>query len=336
MAAMTVVKGTSETRASEPREASAPVPASCGQSHAAPRRAPAGLMSHLSVAGTQEAVQGIREAKWVLKNLAPLHARAELEDADVSGLARCLQRWRLERGTVLFAEGKTPAGVWMIIEGAVELVVKAGRARRVIQIYRAGEAVGDAYLLLDEASSCNARTLEHTTCFFLPAKSFLQLIHHHPSLRTLWLYNLATRVLQGHTRLAEVLAGSLAERVARVLIEEADEGIVRLPQRTLAEMLGVQRTSVNKVLKDFESKGLVELMYGQTLVKGHEQLMSIANNGIALMPVLLYSKNEKKSKRSYAPPPVQHRVEVVAGGAGAGHARKDLRGHKGRGRPLPA
>ncbi len=258
------------------------------------------------------AAEGMRDANWMLTKLARLHSRDGLGDADVAALARCLQRWRLERGTVLFAEGKMPEGVWVIIEGVVELVVKAGRARRVIQIIKSGGAVGDPYLLLDKAPSCTARTLEETRCFFLPAQTFLQLIHDHSSLARLWLYNLATRVLQGHMRLTEVLAGSLEERVARIVTEEADDGILRLPQRTLAEMLGVQRTSVNKVLKDFESKGLIELMYGQMLVKGEKQLRAIAHNANpALMSVPVDSNKEKQSRQLPAPPLAQQRLQVV-------------------------
>lgn len=34
-----------------------------------------------------------------------------------------------------------------------------------------------------------------------------------------------------------------------------------LPQRTLAAMLGVQRPSLNKVLRQFEQQGLLELSY---------------------------------------------------------------------------
>lgn len=34
-----------------------------------------------------------------------------------------------------------------------------------------------------------------------------------------------------------------------------------LPQRTLAAMLGVQRPSLNKVLRQFEERGLLELSY---------------------------------------------------------------------------
>src|ERR671910_25322 len=49
----------------------------------------------------------------------------------------------------------------------------------------------------------------------------------------------------------------------RLLREEASDGRVQLPQRTLAAMLGVHRPSLNKVLKQFERQRLLEIGYGE-------------------------------------------------------------------------
>lgn len=58
-----------------------------------------------------------------------------------------------------------------------------------------------------------------------------------------------------------LLGGSLTAQAARLLAEEAVDGRVPLPQRTLAAMLGVQRPSLNKVLKELERDGLVRVGY---------------------------------------------------------------------------
>jgi CRP/FNR family transcriptional regulator, cAMP and macrophage regulator len=58
-----------------------------------------------------------------------------------------------------------------------------------------------------------------------------------------------------------LLGGSLTTQAARLLVGEADGERVALPQRTLAAMLGVQRPSLNKVLKDLERDGLIRIGY---------------------------------------------------------------------------
>lgn len=53
----------------------------------------------------------------------------------------------------------------------------------------------------------------------------------------------------------------LTQQAAALICDEVTDGQVHLPQRTLAAMLGVQRPSLNKVLKDFEREGLIAIGY---------------------------------------------------------------------------
>jgi CRP/FNR family transcriptional regulator, cAMP and macrophage regulator len=76
-----------------------------------------------------------------------------------------------------------------------------------------------------------------------------------------WLSSVAQRLAASQTRVLGLLGGSLTAQAARLLTDEADGGRVELPQRTLAAMLGVQRPSLNKVLKDLERDGLIRIGY---------------------------------------------------------------------------
>jgi len=51
---------------------------------------------------------------------------------------------------------------------------------------------------------------------------------------------------------------------------------VELPQRTLAAMLGVQRPSLNKVLKDLERDGLIRISYAAVEVLDRARLAARA------------------------------------------------------------
>jgi Mn-dependent DtxR family transcriptional regulator len=66
------------------------------------------------------------------------------------------------------------------------------------------------------------------------------------------------------------------EQTTRLILDEQHEGKVPLPQRTLAAMLGVQRPSLNKVLKDLEHKGLISLGYGHIQIEDEDRLGSLA------------------------------------------------------------
>jgi CRP/FNR family transcriptional regulator, cAMP and macrophage regulator len=64
-------------------------------------------------------------------------------------------------------------------------------------------------------------------------------------------------------RLVDFLAGGLDAQVASVLAREAKQGVVHLAQSVIAELLGARRTSVNRIVKRFETRGLARLGYGQ-------------------------------------------------------------------------
>ncbi len=85
----------------------------------------------------------------------------------------------------------------------------------------------------------------------------------HPTVARRWLSSVAARVARGQQRLVGLLGRSLTEQTTRLLLDEHINGRVLLPQRTFAAMLGVQRPSLNKVLKDLERKGLISLGYGR-------------------------------------------------------------------------
>ena len=53
-------------------------------------------------------------------------------------------------------------------------------------------------------------------------------------------------------------------------------GRVELPQQTLAAMLGAQRPSLNKVLKDLERDGLITISYGAIEIRDTTRLASRA------------------------------------------------------------
>ncbi len=77
-----------------------------------------------------------------------------------------------------------------------------------------------------------------------------------------WLTSVATRPVNSQNRVVGLLGGSLTAQTARLLLDEADAtGRITLSQATLAAMLGAQRPSVNKVLRELAAAGMIEVSY---------------------------------------------------------------------------
>lgn len=200
------------------------------------------------------------DAAWVAANFAESHA-APFSSDDLSELALYLSPVSAEWGEVLFQEGEHPAGVWILQAGAVEMSFSAGRQRAVIRMINPGEAVGDIQILRNVRSAFRARAAEPSALLFLARDDFLDLLAANRSISLRWMAKLALQVSRNHSRIVSLLTGSIEHRVAQFLLSEEIDGAFRHSQATIAAMLGVHRSSVNRVLREFEAAGLVKLDY---------------------------------------------------------------------------
>lgn len=207
-----------------------------------------------------------RDARRVAQKLVG-QAPVVIGEPDLTELARSLRHMHLDAGRVLYRAARPVEGIWIIGFGHVEISHGAGCSRCVVSIERPGDVVGDTFLLLDAVPTITARCTDETECWFVSAERFRKLIACYPSIAMVWSCQLARRLARSRQRMVDLISGNLVQRLVRLLLREASESCVRLPQKTIAQMLGLQRTSVNKVLKELERDGLVDLGYGMVLLK---------------------------------------------------------------------
>jgi CRP-like cAMP-binding protein len=202
----------------------------------------------------------IRQAAWVARCVGR-GAAAPLHLDDVAALAGTLSVREFAPGKVAFKAGDAAAGVWIVRDGRVELSMGAGRRRAVVYLLRPGDVDGDIQLLLGMPMPYTGRALTGATCLFLSTRDFEHLLAARPPIARRWLSSVAQRLAASQARVLGLLGGSLTAQACQLLGEEAGDGRVALPQRTLAAMLGVQRPSLNKVLKELERDGLIRIGY---------------------------------------------------------------------------
>ena len=217
----------------------------------------------------------IQQAAWVARCVGRGHA-APLRPADVAALASTLVVRTFPPGSVLFASGDQAPGVWIVREGRIELSAGAGRRRAVVRLLRPGDVDGDVQLLLEMPLPYTGRAVSEVTCLFLAPEDFEELLATRPAIARRWLSSVAQRLAASQARVLELLGGSLTAQACKLLADEAVSGRVELPQRTLAAMLGAQRPSLNKVLKDLEHDGLIAISYSAIEIRDTTRLASRA------------------------------------------------------------
>jgi CRP-like cAMP-binding protein len=224
---------------------------------------PASPIRHLvqSLTGGQQASEAqVRHAAWIARCVGR-GASAPLHPNDLSALAETLEAKEFSPGAVVFAADHPASGVWIVRQGQIELAVGSGRRRAVVDVLRAGDVDGDIPLLLDMPPPYTARALTDSGCLFLDRAAFDRLLATRPAISRRWLSSVAQRVSASQARLISLLGRPLPAQLAQLLLDEAVEARVDLAQRTIAAMLGVQRPSINKVIKDFERERLISVGY---------------------------------------------------------------------------
>lgn len=223
------------------------------------------------------AVGMLRHAAWMARNLG----RGDLfpfSEHEVAELAATIGVGEVEAGTRLLAAGQPVEFIGLVERGEVELYQRAGLRRVVLQILRDGDLLGDVPFFCELPSPFHARALTDVMLIRLEREDISRLLATRPAVCRRFLYSLASRLDRMQRRLLQLTVGDLRTQVAALLLDEAgEEGEpVRLPQSTLAELLGATRPSVNRVLKSFEAEGIVRLTYRRVEVADRERLRRLA------------------------------------------------------------
>jgi CRP-like cAMP-binding protein len=218
----------------------------------------------------------LRHAAWMARHLG----RGDLfpfTPEEVAELAATIGVERVEPGTRLLGTGGPVEFIGIIEHGEVELSHRTGLRRVVLQILRDGDLLGDVPFFCRLPAPFTARALTEVMLIRLDRPSVDRLLAARPALAQRFLYSLASRLDRMQQRLLQLTSGDLRRQVASLLDESGDaQAPVRLPQATLAQLLGATRPAVNRILKALEADGLIRLGYREIEVADPRALERIA------------------------------------------------------------
>ena len=176
---------------------------------------------------------------------------------------------------ILFMEGQSSQGVMMIVSGRVKLSTAAADGRTVIvRIAGPGEVLGLSAAVVGRPCELTAEALETTRIKIIARESFKQWLRAHPELAFRVAQELAEEYNHTcHQLRTMLLAHTATQRLARTLLQlvrNAGPGPevrveLALTHQEIAEMIGVSRETVTRLLSSFRHKGFIE-MEGSTLV----------------------------------------------------------------------
>lgn len=195
---------------------------------------------------------------------------------DLVPLARLLQSQRVAVDEVICAEGEPGDAFFIVRSGSVKICRPQASGNEVLlNILGPGECFGELALLDGKPRSATVQTLEPTVLWVLPRQAFLDYLAQHPRATMALLSVLSERMRRLTDRVAEASFLGLAQRLARRVVESANQGGTttagetslgaRTTADSLAGLLGVSSLRVRLILHAWEAEGILRVSKEGTL-----------------------------------------------------------------------
>ena len=206
---------------------------------------------------------------------------ADLPEEDVRALLSIARRRTFRRGEVVFHRDDPADSLHLIVRGRFGARVVTPLGEEVLlDVMGPGRSFGElAVLETGSRRSATVAALEEAETRSVFRDEFLRLGRAHPEVKDVLLRLLADQLRRASDRLVEAHYVDADTRVRRRLLElaeayaAADRGsVVPLTQEEIAAMAGTSRATVNRVLRDEERRGAVELARGRVAVVDHGEL----------------------------------------------------------------
>lgn len=199
-------------------------------------------------------------------------AFASLPAQTVSDLVAVMSLRSYRKGSYLFHQGEDPHAIWFLESGRAKwFKVSEDGQEQILQLVNPGEAVGLVALLDRKPYVAAARALEESTAWALSIPDFDRLIIKHPELSLLVMRQLGNGVRWLLEHIHCVQHRSAHERVVAVLMRKAQSRenglkVIPLTHQEIAQLAGMARETVSRVLADLQRRGAVRLTRSQVIL----------------------------------------------------------------------
>jgi CRP-like cAMP-binding protein len=203
-----------------------------------------------------------------------------LNEQERSDLAARAQSRIFRPNEPIFHVEEPGSSMMGVIAGTVRISLPTWKGKEVILAdLPAGELFGEIALLDGKPRSASASALTKCELLVLERRDFLSFLERSPAARLNLMQLLCGRIRRSDERMAEIAFFDLPARLAKALLRYPAQGRgppkLSLSQRELAEMAGGTRENVNRCLREWQRRGILQLKNRWTIILKPEALQAI-------------------------------------------------------------
>ncbi len=179
-------------------------------------------------------------------------------------------------GVVIFVEGQTPRGVFMLCQGRAKLCTTSRDGKAfILRIAKPGEILGLDAIVTGKPYQVTVETMQPSHLNFVNGEDFLRFLQEHSDACLRAAQQISRDCRHAYDVVRSIgLSNSVSGRLAKFLLasaidEPSTNGVVRvrlaLTHEDIAQLTGTSRETITRILSEFRKKDIVEFK-GATLI----------------------------------------------------------------------
>jgi CRP/FNR family transcriptional regulator, cyclic AMP receptor protein len=181
---------------------------------------------------------------------------------------------KVKKGTVLFRKGDIGSTLYAILAGVVRVSAPStGGKEAVFSLVVPGEVFGEIALLDGGERTADAIAVADCELVVIERRDFTPMLRQYPDLAIRFIEIVCERVRRTSEQVEDILFLDLAPRLGKALLhlnrrtsEKASQGVIRITQREISQLVGASRESTNKQLRKWQRMKLVKVERGGVIV----------------------------------------------------------------------
>jgi CRP-like cAMP-binding protein len=218
--------------------------------------------------------------------VTPVFRKLAAEDRRRVAAAAAVRRYG--RGELIFEQEAPSDAFYTIASGRVKIfrMLPTGKDL-ILEVFGPGDPLGAIAVYNERPFPASAAALEDSVCVVIPRTAFFRLLEEHPSLVRGLLLGMTTRLVELTNRLAELSAGRIEPRMARLFLKLAKDmgrdgrgGLfvpLALSRQELADMVGTTTETCIRIMSRWGKHNIVRTDKDGFVITGMDALEAAAD-----------------------------------------------------------